>query len=129
MATDLVDWCLISELSNELVSLDVDVLFAWGCFRRLNIAGEEFFRSLRTLLLQSLRIILPLVGLEELVRVGPSWDDHRCVSTSTEDSFVVGDVLREVGLVVDLTIRVLILLLLGDNARMGSEAFSTSCTV
>lgn len=51
LATDFVDGCLICELRDELIGLDIDVLFAWGSFGRLDVAGEEFFGSLSALLL------------------------------------------------------------------------------
>ena len=61
---NLVAGRLVSELRNELVGLNVDVLLAWRCFRRLDVPSEEFFCGLRPLLLQALRIILSLVCLE-----------------------------------------------------------------
>jgi hypothetical protein len=76
LAGDLVLGSLVSKLCNELVGLDVDVLFAsWGfwCF---DISCEEFFSGLGTLLFDSLGVILLFVGTEELVWVRARGDNH-----------------------------------------------------
>ena len=124
LAANFVHWRFISELSYELISLDVDVLLAWRRLWSLHITGEEFFGCLSTLLLKALWVILLLVGLEELVRIGSSRDDHGSVGASTEHTLVKGDVLREVGLLINSTIWVLVFLLLRDDARVGSEALT-----
>ena len=122
LATDLINRCLISELSNKLVRLNINVLLAWGSLRRFNVPGEELLGGLGSLLLQPLRVILALVGLEQLVRVRSSWDHHRCVGATSEDTFVVHDVLWVVLLAGIVSVRVLVLVLLGNDARMGREA-------
>ena len=122
LASNLVNWGLVSELSDELISLDVDVLFALGCLGSLHIASEELFGRLRSLLLQSLRVILALVGLKELVRVGACRDDHCSVSTATVDTLIVHDVRGQVLLIGCVAVGVLILLFLGDDARVGCKA-------
>ena len=126
LATDLIDWSFVSELSNELVGLDVDVLLTWGSLWRLDIPGEELLGSLGSLLFEALRIILSLVCLEELIRVGSRGDDHGSIGASTEDTLVESDVLREVLLGMRTTVGILVFLLLGDDPGMCSEPLSAS---
>lgn len=126
LATDLIDWSFVSELSNELVGLDVNVLLTWGSLWRLDIPGEELLGSLGSLLFEALRIILSLVCLEELIRVGSRGDDHGSIGASTEDTLVESDVLREVLLGMRTTVGILVLLLLGDDPGMCSEPLSAS---
>ena len=110
-----------------MIGLDVDVLLSWRCLRSLHIAGEELFGSLGTLLLEALGVILTLVRLEKLVRICASRDNHGRICASPEHSLIKRYVLGEVGLLIDTAIRILILLLIVDNARMGGEALPTSC--
>ena len=126
LATDLIDWSFVSELSNELVGLDVNVLLTWGSLWRLDIPGEELLGSLGSLLFEALRIILSLVCLEELIRVGSRGDDHGSIGASTEDTLVESDVLREVLLGMRTTVGILVFLLLGDDPGMCSEPLSAS---
>ena len=106
--------------------MNVDILLAWGRLRSLNVSREELLCCFGSLLLETLWIVLPLVGLEKLVRVSTSGDDHSGVCTSAEHALVKGNVLREVLLGVSATVRVLILLFLGDDAGMGREALPAS---
>ena len=78
------------------------------------------------MLLETLGIILTLVRLEELVGICPSWDNHGRISASSEHTLVECDVLREVGLLVDRAIWILILLLIVNYTRVGREALATS---
>ena len=126
LATDLIDWSFVSELSNELVGLYVNVLLTWGSLWRLDIPGEELLGSLGSLLFEALRIILSLVCLEELIRVGSRGDDHGSIGASTEDTLVESDVLRIVLLGMRTTVGILVLLLLGDDPGMCSEPLSAS---
>ena len=128
LASDFVNRGLISELSNELVSLNIDILFAWGRLRGLHVTSEELFGGLGSLLLEALRVILALVCLEELIGVGARGDDHRCIGTASEHTLVVHDVLGEVLLLRRVPIRVLILLFLRHYARVGREALTSSTT-
>ena len=126
LATDLIDWSFVSELSNELVGLDVNVLLTWGSLWRLDIPGEELLGSLGSLLFEALRIIHSLVCLEELIRVGSRGDDHGSIGASTEDSLIVSNILREIVFSLTATaIRVLVFSFTGDNARMRSETLTT----
>jgi len=129
LAADLINRSLIGELSHELVSLDIDVLLAWGSLRCLNIASKEFLSCFGALLLKSLGVIFALVSLEQLVGIGASWDNHSGVGTATEYTLIICDVLREVSLLIDLAVWVLIFLLLRNNARMGRKALATSCAI
>ena len=122
LAADLVDWGLVSELCDELVRLYVNVLLAWRRLRRFNIAREKLLCSLRSLLLKPLRVIFALICLEELVGVGAGWNDHGGVGAAAEDALVVHDVLGVVLLGAGAAIRILILLFLGDDARVSGEA-------
>ena len=126
LATDLIDWSFVSELSNELVGLNVNVLLTWGSLWRLDIPGEELLGSLGSLLFEALRIILSLVCLEELIRVGSRGDDHGSIGASTEDTLVESNVLRIVLLGMRTTVGILVLLLLGDDPGMCSEPLSAS---
>ena len=125
LAPDLVDRGLVSELSHELVRLDVDVLLAWGRLRRFHVPSEELLRRLGSLLLKVLRVVLPLVRLEKLVWVGAGRNDHGGVGATPEDALVVHDVLGVVLLLVGPAIGVLILLLLSDDAGVGGETLAT----
>ena len=128
LTADLVYAGLVCELSNELVSLDVNILFAWGCFGRLHISCEKLFSSLGSLLLQTLGVILSLVSLEQLVGVCASWNDHGSISASAENTLIVCDILGEVFLGISSTIWILILLLLSYDSRMCSEPLSATCS-
>lgn len=122
LAGDLVHWGLVGELGDELVRLYIDVLLAWRRLRRFDIARKKLLRSLRSLLLKALRVIFALICLEELVRVGAGGDDHGGVGAAAEDALVEHDVLGVVLLGAGAAIRVLILLFLGDDARVSGEA-------
>ena len=124
LATDFVNGRLVGQLGHELISLNVDVLLAWRGLWRLDIASEEFLSGLRSLLLKALRVILALVRLEKLVGVGTGGNDHGGVGASTEHTLIVHDVLGVVRFTTDLTIRVLVFLLLGDDSRVGGEALA-----
>ena len=126
LATDFIDRGLIGQLTDELISLNVDVLLAWGRLWCLNVTCEELFGSLGPLLFESLGIVLSLVSLEKLIWVCSCWNDHSRICASTEDTFVVSNVLRVVLLFLCSTIRILILLFLRDYAGMGSKALSSS---
>ena len=126
LASDFVNWRLICELGHELVCLNVNILFAWRCLRCLDIASEKLLCCFRSLLFQALRVIFALICLEELVWVGARGDDHRGICASTENTFVVHDILREVLIGVRATVRVLILLFLSDYARMCRETLPAS---
>ena len=76
LTANLVNRCLICELTHELVCLNVNVLFAWGCLGRLDVPSEELFSSFGSLLFEALRVILALVCLEKLVWVRACWNDH-----------------------------------------------------
>ena len=126
LTSDFVNWRLICELGHKLVSLNVDVLFAWRGLGRLDIASEELLRSFRSLLFEALRVIFALVCLEELVWVGARGDNHRGIGASTENALIIHDVLREVLIGVGATVRVLILLFLSDYARVCRETLPAS---
>ena len=127
LASNLVNRCLISELSDKLVSLNVNVLFAWWGLGRLNIPCEELFSGLGSLLLEALRVVLAFVRLEKLVRVGSCRNDHSSVRASAEHTLVVHDVLREVLILISATIWVLVFLFLGYDAGMGCKTLP-SCS-
>ena len=122
LAADLVHWCLVGEFSDELVRLYVDVLLAWWRLRRFNIAREKLLRGFRSLLLKALRVVFALICLEELIRVGSSRDHHGSVGAAAEHSLVEHDVLRVVLIATGATIRILILLFLGNDARVSRKA-------
>ena len=122
LASNLVDWCLVGQLGNELVSLNVDVLFAWWRLRRLDITSEELLGCFCPLLLQAFWVVFALVGLEQLVRVGAGWNNHGSIGASSEDSLVIGDILREVLLLLTLTVRIFIFGFVRHNARMCCKA-------
>jgi len=122
LTSNLVDWRLVSQLRHELVSLNIDVLLAWWSLWRLYVTREEFLSRFCSLLLQTFWVVLALVGLEKLVGVRASWDDHGRVSRATVHSLIEGNVLREVHVRVLLAIRVLILRFGWHNTRVGSEA-------
>ena len=122
LAANLINRCLIGELGYELVGLNINVLLAWGRLGRFDISGEELLGGLGSLLLQPLWVVLALVGLKQLVRVRPSWDHHRCVGASSEDTLIVHDILWVVLLFGIVSVRVLVLVFLGNHARMGREA-------
>ena len=128
LATDFIDRGLVGQLADELIGLDINVLFTWGCLGSLNITSEEFFSGLGPLLFETLRVVLSLVGLEELIRVSSCRNNHGGVGASAEDTLVIGDVLRVVLLGSCSTIRILILLFLSNDAGMGSEALASSST-
>ena len=115
LTANFIARCLVCQLLHELISLYVDVLLAWGRLRRLDVTREEFLRGLGPLLLEALRVVLALVGLEELVGVGARWDDHGSVGAATEDSLVEGDVLGHVLFLICGTVGVLILRLVMHN--------------
>ena len=128
LASNLVDRGLISELSDELVGLNIDILFAWGSLWCLDIACEELLSRLSSLLFEALGVVLALISLEELVRVGPCGDNHGCIGATSEHTLIIHDVLREVLLLRSVPIRVLILLLLRNDARVRSEALASRTT-
>ena len=103
-------------------------MLAWGRLRCLNVSCEELLCCFGSLLFKTLRVILSLVCLEKLIRVSSSGNDHGGVSASTEHALVKGDVLWEVLLGVGATVRILILLFLGNDARVGREALPASAT-
>ena len=122
LASNFVHGGLIGQLRDELVSLDVDVLFAWWGLWSLHITSEELLGSLGSLLFEAFWVVLSFVCLEKLVWVSASWDHHCCIGGPTEHSFIVSNVLWEVAISISLTIRILILGFLGNDAWMGSEA-------
>ena len=125
LTTNLIYRSLIRELRHKLISLYVNVLLAWwslGCF---DITSEKLFGSFRSLLLQTLRVIFALIGLEELIGVSASGDHHSGIGTSTENTFIKHDILRVVLLGAGSSVWVLILLFLCDNTRMSCKALST----
>ena len=126
LATNFIHGCFVGELGHKLIGLDVDVLFAWGSLRGLDITSEEFLGCLGSLCLEALRVILALVSLEKLVWVCASGDDHSGVGASSKHTLIVGNVLREVSLLTSIAIRVLIFLFLSNYARMCGEALRAS---
>ena len=128
LAANLIDRCLVSKLLYKLISLDVNILLAWGRLRCLNVSCEELLCSFGSLLFKTLRVIFSLVCLEKLIRVSSSGNDHSSVGASTEHALVKGNVLWEVLLGVSATVRILILLFLGDDTRMCREALPASAT-
>ena len=126
LAADLIDGSLISELRDKLISLDVNILLAWSSLGRFDISGEKLLSGLGALLLETFWIIFALVGLEELVGVGASGDDHGGVGAASEDTLVISDVLGEVLLVVGATIGVLVLLLVVDDEGLGRKSLRVS---
>ena len=122
LASDFIDWGLVGELGDELVSLDVDVLLAWRCFRRFDISCEELLGGFCPLLFEAFWVVFALVGLEQLVGVRSCRDDHGGIGTSTEDSLVVGYVLRVVLFLLGSTVRILVLGFVRHNAWMCGEA-------
>jgi len=126
LAADLIDGSLISELRDKLISLDVNILLAWSSLGRFDISGEKLLSGLGALLLETFWIIFALVGLEELVGVGTSGDDHGGVGAASEDTLVISDVLGEVLLVVGATIGVLVLLLVVDDEGLGRKSLRVS---
>ena len=128
LTTDFVHWRFISELSDELISLNVNILFAWGCLRCLDISSEKFLSGFRSLLFEAFGVIFALVCLEELIGVSSCRDDHRSIRAPTENTLIVHDVLWIVFILVSTAIRVLILLFLGYYARMCRETLPASST-
>ena len=128
LATDFVNGGFVSELGHELIGLDVDVLLAWGSLWCLDISCEELLGSLGSLLLQTLWIILSLVGLEKLIGVGARWDNHSCIGAAAEDTLIERDVLREVLLSIRPSVGILVLLLLGHDSGMRSKPLPTCAT-
>ena len=126
LTSDFVNWRLICELGHKLVSLNIDILFAWRCLWCLDIASEKLLCSFRSLLLEALRVIFALICLEELVGVCASGDNHRGIGAPTENTFIIHDILREVLIGVCATVRVLILLFLSDYARVCRETLPAS---
>ena len=126
LTSDFVDGSLICELSHKLVSLNVDILFAWRCLRCLDIASEKLLCSFRSLLLEAFRVIFALVCLEELVWICASGDNHGSIRAPTENTFIIHDILRVVLIGVRATVRVLILLFLSDYARVCRETLPAS---
>ena len=125
LATDLIDRSLVGELSYKLVRLNVDVLLAWGRLGSFHVACEELFSGLGSLLLEALRVVLALVGLEELVWVGARRDHHRGVGASAKHALVVHNVLGIVLIGACAAVGVLVLLLLSDYAGVRGEALAT----
>ena len=128
LAANLIDGSLVCELGHKLISLNVNILLAWGRLGCLNVSREELLCCFGSLLLETLRVVLPLVRLEKLVGVRAGRDDHGGVCTSTEDALVEGNVLGEVLFGVRAAVRVLILLFLGDDAGVSGEALPASAT-
>ena len=126
LTSDFVNWRLICELGHKLVSLYVDILFAWRCLRCLDIASEKLLGSFRSLLLEAFRVIFALICLEELVGICASGDNHRGIGAPTENTFIIHDILWEVLIGVRATVRVLILLFLSDYARVCRETLPAS---
>jgi hypothetical protein len=124
LTSDFVDWSFVSQLSHELVSLNINVLFSSRGFWSFHIAGEELFGSLGSFLLECLGIVLFLVGSEKLIWVRARWNDHCGVSGTSENSSVVHDVLRNHFTTIVLAV---VPLLLADDARV--RALETYLTV
>jgi hypothetical protein len=123
LASNLIDRRLIGELRDELIGLNVDVLLAWWGLWRLHIASEELLSGLGSLLFEAFWVVLSLVCLEKLVWVSPCWNHHSCIGGPTEHSLIISDVLREVSICIGLTIWILILGFLWNDAGMGSETW------
>ena len=126
LATNLINGRLIGQLGDELIRLNIDVLLAWGRLWRLHIAREKLLGRLGTLLLQPLRVVLTLVRLEQLVGIRAGRDDHGGVGAAAENALIVGDVLREIRILIDSAVWVLVLLLLAHDAGVGREALGSS---
>lgn len=125
LASNLIDRGFICQLSHELISLNVNILLSWRCFRRFDITSEKFFCRLRALLLKTLRIIFALICLKQLIRVCSRRYDHCSIGASSENSLIVHDVLRIILISVGSTIWILILLFLSNYARMRGKTLST----
>lgn len=110
----------IGELGDELIRLDVNILFAWQRLRRLYVACEELLRSLRPLLLEPFRIKRFLIGVEQLVGVRASRDNHGCVGGTPEYALIIGNILRDVFLTFDAAIRILELGFCVNDSRLRS---------
>ena len=126
LASNFVHWCLVCELCDKLISLNVDVLFPWRCLRCLDITGEKLLGRFGSLLFEAFRVIFALICLEELIGVGAGRDDHRSISAPTENTLVIHDILREVLVGVRTSVRVLVLLFLRDYAWMCRETLPAS---
>ena len=125
LAPNFVDRGFVGELVNELVSLYIYILLAWGSLGSLNISGEKLLGSLRSLLLQAFWVIFFLVSLEELVWVSARWDHHGGIGATTENSFIVRYVLRVVFLLLPVSVGVFIFRLVGHHSRVGSKTLAT----
>lgn len=121
LAADFITRCFVGEFRYELVSLSVNIGLTWRCLWRFNIASEKFLCRLGLLLLSLLGVVLLFVGLEQLVWVGASGDDHRCIGAASEDTFIMHDVLRVVFFPCCSAVWILVLLLLRHDPRMGGE--------
>ena len=91
LAANFIAGSLVGQLLDELVRLNVDILAALKWLGSSNVSSEELFGSCCSCLRLSFGSLLSVV--EDLVRVLSSWDDHLSVSTSSEDSPVIHDVL------------------------------------
>lgn len=93
LTSNFVYRCLISELRNELVSLNINILFAGRGLRSLDITREKLFSCLCPLLLHGLWVVLGLVGMKQFIGVSSSWDDHSSVGAATINTLIVHDVV------------------------------------
>ena len=125
LAPNFVDRGFVGELVNKLVSLYVYILLAWGGLGGLDISGEELLGSLRSLLLQAFWVIFFLVSLEKLVWVSARWDHHGGIGATTENSFIVRNVLRVVFLLLPVSVGVFIFRFVGHHSRVGSKTLAT----
>lgn len=94
LAANLIAWSLISELLDELISLNVDVLSALKRLRSSLVTGEELFTSSGTGLGLGLGSRLSII--KERVGIVLRRQNHGGISGASLDTFVIHDVLRVV---------------------------------
>ena len=92
LAADFVARGFVSELLNELISLDIDVLPTLERFRGPDITSEELLSGCSSGLSLGLGSLLTVI--EDLILVVVVWNDHGCISASSEHSLVVHYILR-----------------------------------
>ena len=125
LAPDLIDWRFICELVYELVGLYINILLAWWSLRCLDVSSEELLGSLCSLLFQAFWVIFFLVSLEKLVWVSACRDHHGSIGATTENSLIVGNVLRVVFLLLAVPIGIFVFCFVGNNSRVGSKTLAT----
>jgi len=94
LTANFIAWSLISELLDELISLDVDVLSALKRLRSSLVTSEELFTSSSTGLGLGLGSRLPII--KERVGVVLRRQNHGGIRGASLDTLVIHDVLRVV---------------------------------